>query len=139
MAWTTYLRAATAGASAGLRTLTAPAVTLAAAGNQWAWLVGAAAAGELVMDKLPATPSRLRPVGLGGRIVSGGFCGAALALRDEEAPWLRGALCGALAAVAAAFAGNRWRKAAADRGWPDLPAALAEDALALLSARAANA
>lgn len=50
-----------------------------------------------------------------------------------------GGLFGGAGAVAGAFGGFRVREAATERGWPDLPTALAEDALALGLARTAQA
>src|ERR1700678_2472795 len=37
------------------------------------------AVGELIADKLPKTPSRLKPPGFGARIAMGGLCGLVLA------------------------------------------------------------
>jgi uncharacterized membrane protein len=90
-----------------------------------------AAAGELVGDKLPATPDRIEPGPLSGRALSGALCGAALgrAARREVAT---GALVGALGAVAGAYAFYNLRRVLThDQGLPDLAVALAEDALAL--------
>jgi uncharacterized membrane protein len=78
-----------------------------------------AAAGELVADKLPSTPSRLEPAGLTGRLLSGAICGRLAAGRS-------GAAGGAAAALLSAVAGNRARTAL-----PGPRAALAEDCLAL--------
>ncbi len=138
MALDTYLRSAGAGASAGLRTFCAPAATLAASGNAWAWLVGALAAGELVVDKLPMTPSRLEPGGLTARIVSGGLCGAAIAKRADASP-IVGALYGAATAIASAYTGHTIRRYLTQTiGWNDLPVALVEDAIAIWTAIDAN-
>ncbi len=80
-----------------------------------------AAAGELIVDKLPRTPSRWSPRGMslrlafsatGGRVLGGGP-GAAIAVT---------------AALAAAFAGSRLRMKVHRRG-RQLVAAVAEDAL----------
>jgi uncharacterized membrane protein len=126
MALETYLRSAGAGASAGLRTFTIAAATLNAVGSEWAGLAIFLAATELVFDKLPVTPSRLSPVGLSARILSGGICGAALAARGD--------------AVASAYTGYTIRRYFTKTlGWPDVPVALAEDGLAISIAREANA
>lgn len=93
---------------------------------------------ELIGDKLPTTPSRLGPPILAGRLVVGGLGGAVLARRAGRHPVV-GALLGGGGAVTGSFGGFRYRQAVADRGWPDLPAALAEDALALGLARTAKA
>jgi uncharacterized membrane protein len=132
-----YVRALAAGASAGSRTFTAPALTLEAGGSVWAGAAFLAAAGELVADKLPVMPSRLRPGGLIARFVSGAFCGAAVAERNAGTRPL-GFVLGALAAGGAAWLGAGWRRFVAERGWPDFPAAIAEDAVAYSLARAAN-
>jgi uncharacterized membrane protein len=138
MAFETFLRSAGAGASAGLRTFTIAAATLHAGGSPWAGLAIFIAATELVFDKLPVTPSRLGAPGLGARILSGGFCGAALAARADESRTI-GALCGAATAVASAYTGFTIRRYLTKKaGWPDVPVALVEDALAVLVARDVN-
>jgi uncharacterized membrane protein len=90
-----------------------------------------AAAGELIADKLPITPSRTDPAGVIGRVVSGAICGRTVA----------GPLGAALAAGVAAgstFLCHDARAAAGKRtGLPDLPFALIEDALAVSLAAAA--
>ena len=84
------------GVVAGLRSLTAPAAVAWGAYHGWLNLHGSAlsfmsakaaviifvmvAVGELVSDKLPATPSRTAPLGLTARILLGGLCGACLAV-----------------------------------------------------------
>ncbi|WP_405592170.1 hypothetical protein [Streptomyces sp. NBC_01190] len=100
-----------------------------------------AALGELVGDKLPRTPSRLAPGGLLPRLALGAFAATLLAARERPGapalPLLPAAAIGATAAFAGARAGARWRQAAADRGLPDWPAALLEDAATLALAWAA--
>lgn len=111
----------------------------------------ALAAGELAADKLPSTPDRRTPLGLGPRVVAGAAAAAALASRApaddraEGAPspggrppagrrWPEVAaatVLGGLAAVGAAHAGAAWRRALTAGGRPDWPAALAEDAAAI--------
>src|ERR1700730_7853407 len=89
-----YLLAFLIGVVAGLRSMTAPAVVSWAAHLGWLHLENTGLAflgsrytpciltvlaiGELIADKLPKTPSRKAPVGFAARIVTGGFCGAAL-------------------------------------------------------------
>ena len=136
MSDTPYLRAAIVGASAGLRTFTAPAATLAAGGSRWARPALVVATGELVGDKLPMTPPRTTLPALGARIVSGAACGAAVSRRNGGAALL-GALLGGVAAYASTFAGYTLRSVGAE-SVPDLPLALAEDALAIAAARYAN-
>src|SRR5260370_41485674 len=89
-----YLLALLIGGVAGLRTLTAPtlvswashlgrlhldATWLAFLGYAWTpWILTLFAAGELIVDQLPSTPSRTAPVGFGARIISGAVSGAAI-------------------------------------------------------------
>jgi uncharacterized membrane protein len=112
------------------------------AGRRATALTGVAALGELVGDKLPATPSRLSPAALISRLALGAFAAAALTSRGgrpgRPALPLPAALAiGASAAFAGAQAGARWRRAVSERGLPDWPAALAEDATAAALAWAA--
>lgn len=90
-------------------------------------LVGVLAVGELVADKLPAAPSRLEPLGLSGRIVIGALCGA-IVDDDDGAGTVGCALVGALAAVAAAWLGTRWRSGAFSAFGRDWVGAVIEDA-----------
>jgi hypothetical protein len=118
--------AALVGLAAGLRTFS-PAAALVLRSRvprPVRGLVLAAAAGELTVDKLPATPSRLEARGLGGRLVSGVVCGGAVA-----GP--RGALVAAPAAMAAAVAGATYRTQLARRLGRATLWAVLEDALAL--------
>ena len=116
-----YARAATLGAVAGLRSQM-PLALLALAANRGSFAAGAArpagllrsrravigsvlaAAGELVGDKLPSTPSRLGPGPLAARLVLGGLAGAAVAQDARLSPLAGGAL-GASAAGGGAAAG----------------------------------
>ncbi len=101
-------------------------------------LIGLAAA-ELVGDKLPATPSRLEPGALGARFISGALCGAAMSSSRKKS-LIQGAIFGAIAAVAAAYAGYHIRQTLVKRyDLPDTAVALAEDAVALGSALAITA
>ena len=67
-------------------------------------LLAASALGEMVVDKLPFTPSRLAPGPLLGRLVFGGIAGAAVA-REGGQPVLAGAAVGAAGAGLGAFVG----------------------------------
>lgn len=89
---------------------------------------------ELAADKYPDTPSRLEPVGLAARGVLGVSAGAILGPRARCHSLVGAALAGA-GAAAGAYGGFAWRRWVADRGWPDLPAAVAEDVAALGLAR----
>jgi uncharacterized membrane protein len=134
-----YIRALDVGAACGLRTFSGPSMTLWEAGSPWAGLAAVAAAGEVVADKLPFTPPRTDPPGLIARIVSGTLCGLALAARYDASKSI-GAVCGAAGALLSTFAGYTVRRQlTVEFGWPDLPVALAEDALAFTMARTANA
>src|SRR5476649_2411247 len=89
-----YLLALLIGVIAGLRAMTAPAAVSWAAALGWLNLqdTGLAFLGykftpyiftvlavvELITDQLPQTPSRKVPMQFAARIVSGGFCGAAI-------------------------------------------------------------
>lgn len=93
--------------------------------------LGLAAAGELIGDKLPVTPSRLAPAPLGGRLVFGSAAGAAVA-DDAGGSIGIGAGIGAAGALAGSYAGYHARSYL-DRttGWPDTVWAIAEDVIAL--------
>ena len=107
-------------------------------GSEPAWLdrpavriaAGVAAAGELVVDKLPATGSRLEPASLAMRVLSGGWFGALLAQRTGQ-PAAGPVLAGAAGALAGSALGSAWRAFAVRGGRPDRPAALAEDVVVL--------
>ncbi|WP_214369491.1 hypothetical protein [Pseudonocardia sp. H11422] len=87
------------------------------------------AAAEMIVDKLPATPSRLGAPGLVPRITLGGTSAAAAARRDGFSAGLP-ALVGAAGSVGAAALGVRVRAAAARRFGSDLPGATFEDGVA---------
>ena len=97
-------------------------------------LVVAAAVGELVVDKLPGTPSRLAPRGIVPRLALGALA-AGLSAETRQASWLPAAAVGASSAAVAARLGHDVR-ARAGRHAPDLAVALAEDVLALAAAAA---
>lgn len=60
-------------------------------------------AGEMVADKLPATPDRTAPSGLLGRLLAGALVGAAW-YKSRHGSAVSGGLLGGLAAVTATFA-----------------------------------
>lgn len=98
-------------------------------------LIQLMAAGELVADKLPIIPARIKPEALAGRAMSGAFVGATLSLLRERSP-VAGALLGGGAAVLAAFAGyHARRRLTVDGPFPDFLVALLEDALVLALGR----
>ena len=143
---TIYLFALLIGVVAGLRSLTAPAAVSWAAHLGWLHLEGTPlgflgasvtpyafsllAIGELIIDKLPTTPSRKAAVGFGSRIVSGAFCGAAIGTIGA-AP-VAGLNAGAVGAVIGTLGGYEFRVRLVKTigGW-DLPVALLEDACAV--------
>ncbi len=91
----------------------------------------ALAAGELVADKLPFTPSRTMPASLVIRFALGALCGLAFSLSAETA-WLPGASLAGIGAVAASYGGYHVRRwLTIGRGLPDFPVALVEDAVAV--------
>jgi uncharacterized membrane protein len=88
--------------------------------------------GELVGDKLPATPSRTSLPPLLGRAASGALVGAAVFVSEGRRA-TTGVALGSTAAVVAAFAGEWIRALAVEKtGFPDPAVALAEDATVLL-------
>jgi len=134
------------GVFAGLRSLTAPAVVSWATYLGWLKLDGplalfgnvtcvavstALAIAELVADKLPKTPARTAPLGLGARIVTSAISGAAVAVAGNQAAAL-GAALGAVGGVVGAFAGFQARvRLVKALGTRDLVVALLEDAIAI--------
>jgi uncharacterized membrane protein len=141
-------RALGLGAISGLRSLSGPAFVSRAASRGDLDLDGTILAflgspriskalvlmelGELVGDKLPATPSRTSPPPLLGRAASGALVGAAVFVSEGRRA-TTGAALGSTAAIAGAFAGERLRALAVEKtGLPDPVVALAEDATVLL-------
>jgi uncharacterized membrane protein len=91
------------------------------------------AVGELILDKLPNTPSRKAPTGFVARIMSGAFCGAALGLADGGV--FGGLIAGGIGAVVGTLGFSELRARLAKAfGGRDLPAALIEDACAIAGA-----
>ena len=88
--------------------------------------------GEMVGDKLPATPSRTSPPPLLGRAASGALVGAAVFV-SKGLRATTGAALGSTAAIAAGFTGEWLRALTVEKtGFPDPVVALAEDAIVLL-------
>ena len=140
-------RAVALGAATGLRTFMAPAILSQAASrgrlpgmedtrfspltSSWAAnLLAVAALGEVLGDKLPFAPSRTENGALGGRLVSGAISGAAFRSATGRNALTGAALAGA-GAVAAAYAGERYRALGAEAGIPDPVLAVLEDATAM--------
>ncbi len=141
----TVLVAFLIGVVAGSRTMTAPAAVAWGAwlgwidlsptwaafmGSGWALAVFTVLAlAEYVTDQLPSTPSRKVPTQFGGRIVSGGFCGAILGALAGAS--LIGLVAGAIGAVAGTLGGAALRGRLAAAFGSDRPAAFLEDAAAI--------
>jgi uncharacterized membrane protein len=86
---------------------------------------------EVILDKLPNTPSRTAPPGLIARFVTGGFTGACVALGGGRSA-LAGAGLGVIGGIAGCFGGYH------ARAWlvkslrlPDFYIALLEDLIAI--------
>ena len=92
-------------------------------------LLMVAAAGELIADKLPATPSRLAPPGIASRLLLGALA-AGLFAETQRAPWRPAAAIGATSATLAAKLGHDLRARLA-RHAPDPAVAVVEDAVAV--------
>jgi uncharacterized membrane protein len=143
----TYVLAFLIGVVAGLRSMTPPAAVSWAARLGWLHLEGTPLAflrfaatpyilsvlaiGELIIDKLPKTPSRKMPGPFAARIVIGALCGAAVGASD----WIVGAVAGALGGVAGTLGGYEFRSQLVKAtGGKDLPIALLEDVIAIFAA-----
>lgn len=143
-----YLLALLIGIIAGLRAMTAPAAVSWAASfgplpleGTWLaflgyrftpWILTVLAIGELITDQLPTTPSRKVPVAFAARILSGALCGAAIGTLGDAL--LGGAIAGAAGAVIGTVGGAAVRARLAAAFGRDRPAALLEDAVAILGA-----
>src|ERR1700675_2259507 len=133
------------GVVAGLRAFAAPAVLTWAAKRRWiglgnspfATIISAKASkritdlavSELIADKLPFTPSRLRAGPLASRIVSGAVCGATI-YGAVKRHLMEGAALGGVRAISGSFAGYRIRERLS-RDKPNLGIAVLEDAVAI--------
>jgi uncharacterized membrane protein len=94
-------------------------------------LSGAGAATELVIDKLPSTPSRLQPPALAARLLAGAGIGALAANSTDRRTVGVASALGVAGAAAGTFAGAYYRKLLPARTHtPDLPWAVGEDAVA---------
>ena len=134
------------GLFAGLRSLTAPAVTAWAAHLGWLDLPGPLtwigsttavvvftllAVLELVADKLPSTPNRTSPPGLIARIAMGGLSGACLGAAGGGSTGL-GGLLGIVGALVGCFGGYQTRtNLVRALGTPDAVVAVLEDVITI--------
>jgi uncharacterized membrane protein len=125
------LRSAALGVASGSRSsLGVAAPTLRSNGSRLSRLAAlATVGGELVADKLPATPTRTQPQGAVPRFAAAVTGATALARRQKRNVFLPVVAASAGAAVGT-WAGLAWREWAATR-MPDWQAALIEDAVAL--------
>ncbi|MGO7898053.1 DUF4126 family protein [Rhizobium ruizarguesonis] len=142
------LLALTIGIVAGLRAFTAPAAVawgaallhfdvsssgLSFMGSVWAaWILTALACVELVTDQLPSTPSRKVPVQFGARLLMGALAGGTLGAADDLLA--AGIGLGVFGAVIGTLGGASARRQMAAAFGRNRPAALIEDAVALLGA-----
>ena len=144
---TILLLALIVGIVAGLRALTAPAIVSWAAAlgllhleGSWLAFLGyrftpyvftAFALVEFVTDQLPSTPSRKVPMQFGTRLVTGAFSGAAIGIPSGQL--VGGLVAGVVGAVIGTFGGAEARGRLATAFDKDRPAALIEDAVAVLA------
>jgi uncharacterized membrane protein len=136
------------GLIAGLRTMMAPAAIswaaalgwldlsgtgLAFLGYTWTpWILSALAAGELVTDQLPSTPSRTVPAQFGARLLSGALAGGAIGAAAGMS--VVGVVAGIAGAIIGTLGGRMFRARLAAAFRRDPPAALIEDATAIVGA-----
>lgn len=138
-----YACAAAVGAISGLRSMTGPAIiTVAARSNRLgvertplSWLgspkastiATVLAGGEMIADKFPFIPDRIKPGPLAGRAIAGALCGYAVFSSRGKRDALIGALVGGSAALAASWAGYQYRRRTP---LPAIAAGVIEDAVA---------
>ncbi|MBB6467428.1 putative membrane protein [Aminobacter lissarensis] len=143
-----YLLALLIGIVAGLRAMTAPAAVAWGAWLGWLPLAGTwagfmghwiavaiftvLAVVELVTDQLPSTPSRKVPVQFGTRIIMGALTGAVIGTAGGM--MVGGLAAGVIGAILGTLGGAEIRGRLAASFGKDLPAALIEDAVAILGA-----
>lgn len=143
-----YILALLIGVIAGLRAMTAPAAISWAASlglidleGTWLafmgyrftpWIMTILAIGELIGDQLPTTPSRKTPLPFATRIIVGALCGAAIAAQGGSV--LGGLAVGAVGGIIGTLGGAEGRSRLAAAFGKDRPAALIEDAVAILGA-----
>lgn len=142
----TLLFAFLIGLFAGLRSLTPPAAVAWAVHLGWLTLtrrlsligslpaliiLSVLAIGEIIFDKLPNTPNRTAPMGLIGRIVTGGLTGACVSLGGGKSA-VMGAGLGVLGGIVGCFGGYQVRaRLVKSLRQPDFNVALIEDLVAI--------
>jgi uncharacterized membrane protein len=136
------------GIIAGLRAMTAPAAVawgaalgwfdvsqtpLAFMGYKWTpWIFTVLAAVELITDQLPTTPSRKVPMQFGARIIMGALTGATIGASGGSL--VGGLIAGVIGAIVGTLGGAAVRGKLAAAFGKDTPAALIEDAIAIVGA-----
>ncbi len=122
-----HLQVVTLGLLAGMRSMSAPAITSSILSRQHnksianspfkflqsgitAKLLSALAIGEFVGDKIPSAPDRIAPTALIGRCIAGALSGAAI-YQTRRGNSYSGALLGGATALAATFGSFYLRKA----------------------------
>ena len=142
----TLLFAFLIGLFAGLRSLTPPAAVAWAVHLSWIRLarplaligslpaviiLSVLAVAEIFFDKLPTTPNRTAPLGLIGRIVTGGVTGACVSLGGGRSAYV-GAGLGVLGGIAGCFGGYHARaRVVKALRQPDFNIAMIEDLIAI--------
>ncbi|WP_148041384.1 DUF4126 family protein [Rufibacter immobilis] len=144
----TNQKALALGAIAGIRAMTAPALlsnhfhhspTIFLEGTKLGYLQKSGVATgtkllavlEMLGDKIPNVPDRIKPIELLPRVVSGGLVGATLAEANGESR-ITGGLLGVVGALASSYVFFFLRtRLVKITGLPDATFALMEDALAL--------
>jgi uncharacterized membrane protein len=131
-------RAALAGIATGMRSTSAvaalivteaPGLPTLANGPAAVAVAGLGVTSELILDKLPSTPSRLEPPGLAGRAVLASVAGVVIARGTKHAAF-PAVFVASVAALLSARVFHDIRQAAATQLSP-LHVATVEDALAL--------
>jgi len=136
------------GMIAGLRAMTAPAAVawaaalgwfdvsqtpLAFMGYRWTpWVFTLLAVVELITDQLPSTPSRKVPMQFAARLIMGALTGATIGASDGSL--VGGLIAGVVGAAVGTFGGAAARGKLAAAFGKDTPAALIEDAVAIIGA-----
>ncbi len=136
------------GIVAGLRAMTAPAAVawaaalgwldvsqtpLAFMGYRWTpWVFTLLAVVELITDQLPSTPSRKVPMQFAARLIMGGLAGATIGVTGVSL--IGGLIAGVVGAAVGTFGGAAARGKLAAAFGKDTPAALIEDAVAIIGA-----
>jgi uncharacterized membrane protein len=96
-----------------------------------AYLFTLLAAGELIADKLPFTPSRLKAGPLMARLILGALCGSVLQAVSHQS-LLVGAVLGGLGGLLGSYLGYTLRYLTVTKGrLPDWAVALSEDVIAI--------